>query len=75
MFFIEVFMSYITIILPKLWDECPSWWFNLVRRSGTMEAALAEYNARAIGFNEPAPDTRVVFDTEQDYTAFLLRWS
>ena len=65
----------VTVILPKAWRDCPSWWYNLVNRSGTMKAALAEYNAYCIGFNEPAPDMQVVFGTEQDYAAFLLRWS
>ena len=65
----------VTVILPKHWDDCPSWWHNLVNRDGTMKAALAEYNAHSIGFNEPAPDLLVVFGTEQDYAAFLLRWS
>lgn len=65
----------VTVIIPKHWRDCPSWWYNLVNRTGTMEAALAEYNAYAIGFNDPAPDTRIVFGTEQDYTMFLLRWA
>lgn len=64
-----------TVILPKLWDDCPSWWHNLYNRTGTMKAALAEYNAHLVGFNESAPDTRIVFDTEQDYVMFLLRWA
>lgn len=65
-----------TVILPKLWDDCPSWWHNLASKAYyDIQAALAEYNAHYIGFDNPAPDTRIVFGTEQDYTMFLLRWA
>jgi hypothetical protein len=77
--FIEVgMMPYYTEPLPHLWDECPSWWHNIVDYNHGvlgLNKLLTEYGAFCHGIDTPALSTFVEFQTEEDFTMFLLRWS
>lgn len=57
-------------------EDCPSWWQNFVEyyRRGHQKD-LREYNI--VFENAIYPEIRncVIFDSEEDATAFIIKWS
>ena len=65
------------ITLPKEYADCPKWWRDILWDHGVyaVETILIPYKAYVMGITEWAPETVVVFPSEQAYTMFLLKWS
>ena len=70
---VQVIDGAVYVALPVLFVDCPMWWQNLVRQHGIpvlVEAVFAEYDA-TVNWEL----TRLIFNTEEQYLMFLLRWS
>lgn len=73
-----------TISLPMFMSDCPTWWINFMDdfsiksssnyNTGLLGKTLEKFNARfysGIEFERP----QIEFETKEDATAFILRWS